>query len=105
MLGLENRWSPLPLNPFAYTSSSLVGENLSYLSLACVPLCVIRSFDDVRTYYANAIEVFAMLPDLPVVLCATKCDDTARRGATPTKRQIGSRRGKISHWIMYIQID
>lgn len=55
-----------------------------------VPLCVIRSFDDVRTYYANAIEVFAMLPDLPVVLCATKCDDTARRGIPSIKGQTGS---------------
>jgi hypothetical protein len=37
----------------------------------------------VRTYYANAIQVFALLPDLPVVLCATKCDDTANRGEMP----------------------
>jgi hypothetical protein len=43
----------------------------------------------VRTYYANAIEVFAMLPDLPVVLCATKCDDTARRGTMSSQKQFG----------------
>lgn len=33
-----------------------------------------------RTYYANAIEVLAFVPDVPVVLAATKCDDTTRRG-------------------------
>lgn len=40
-----------------------------------------------RTYYANAIEVLAFVPDVPVVLAATKCDDTTRRGDESSGRR------------------